>query len=180
MYLRETLTKRVCHCLLCLISLSMATDRYLILSVSLTNVCSFFFRCVSHRLFLIKNQCKRNLFSSFIPDLFSFFVGVHVDCTLFLSLFEQNSTFRINTMFDLNETDQTKRDMTVHLEEILFERVLEIADCFVEDHQACSLDMMKLTKHLRLQKNNNEHFDSKAIRSSCARLGFSTGSDIFC
>jgi hypothetical protein len=48
-------------------------------------------------------------------------------------------------MFDLNETDQTKRDMTVHLEEILFEHVLEIADCFVEEHQACPGRALRLS-----------------------------------
>ena len=60
--------------------------------------------------------------------------------------------------------------MTVHLEEILFGRVLEIADCFVEEHQACSLDMMKLAKYFRVQKNNDAHSNSKAIRSSRDRL----------
>ena len=34
--------------------------------------------------------------------------------------------------------------------------------------------------HLRAQGNSNKHFDFKAIRSSRARLWFSTGSDIFC
>jgi hypothetical protein len=82
-YLQETLTKRVFHCLLCLISLSLATDRYFLLSVSLTNVCSFLCRCVSHRLFLIKTQYKRNLLSSLIPDLFSLFVGVMLNVRYF-------------------------------------------------------------------------------------------------